>query len=493
MKHLKMPVLVALSMLACVGLAACGNTSLDKESVASSVESSTTSSVSQVSSSDVSSASVEAEKTSRIEAEDAVLKGASVTAVEEAGSNASNGKHVGNLYDGEMRWYVDSSKTATGELTFSLATADADITSFNDWFMVSVNDEVVMPKNTQLTRAGDGWWAWYTYDFNQISLVEGLNRITLAGLSTSASNTNFDYIEIKSAAEVTNHIFAETDNKDYIFNGNDATLFNCSMASETDHNAWRNVHVGGIGEGSKIIYSIHTEAAQTVDLAARVALVTSNDFNAMYSVKVNDADLTIADGTISAEASTAWDSYHLKELGSVALKAGDNTIAFTVKDLPTNFDFLRVSSANEITKSEEEDVDVTGDSYYLEAESGTIVGFNTENNDSAHGGKDVGGVNAGNGSITFSFTAAEATEVSFYISYARSVGFVSTATLTLNDTALTIPSSFKDSGGWGTFEEAKLTNAEVVNGANTLVFANAGGDFGNVDYIRIISPKAITI
>jgi len=498
MKNSKMPVLVVMSMIACMGLAACGNTSSTSPIKTSSSEpasssSEKTSSSENVSSSEKVSSSESAKKnTNRVEAEDAVLKGTNITAVEETGSNASNGKHVGNLYNGEIRWYLDSDKAEKGELSFCFATADAAVSSFNDWFMVSINDEVVMPKTSDLTRTENGWWKWYTYDFNEITLVKGTNTITLAGLQTTANSTNIDYLEISSYATVTEHAFTATDKKDYLFTGDNATLTNCSMTDETNHNAWRNRHVGTISTGSVISYLIHTEAEQTVDLAARVALVTSTDFNEMYSVKINDADLTIADGAIDATASTAWDSYHMKSLGSVKLNSGNNTISFTVKALPTNFDFLRISSTAEVTKGTKIiDSDVTGDSYYLEAEDGTLTGFSTEDNGSAHGGKDVGGVNAGNGSITFAFTSDETATITLYIAYAQPNTFTSTATLALNSVALVIPTSFTSTGGWSTFGEAKLCNTDVKAGANSLVFTNNGGDFGNIDYIRVISPKTI--
>jgi|GEM_PF-4505396 len=494
MRHTKFVPVFTLALLSGIALSACQNQkpSLSSKSSFSSSPAAVSSSskptpVSSSPSEESTSSSEEQPvlSTFRFEAEDALLTpGASIQ--EEAGSNASGGKHVGGLTGGDMRFTFDADAATSGTLSITLALASNSVTSFKDYFMVMVNDEVVTPASDTLAPAAYGWFDWYTFDIGTFDFVPGTNTVTFAALANASAN--YDYIEISSSANLTKHVFGDTEKKDYFFLGKEALLTGCEPGEEKDHNVWLNQKVGGITSSSVITYHIDSPEAQSVDLAARIALVSTTDFNALFSVKVNDADLTLEDGTVSGTASGNWDSYHVKPLGSVNFVKGMNTITFTAKGEPTNFNFLRISAAKEVSVHPEE----SGSSYYLEAESGDYGDLNLETNASAHGGKDIGGLDHSAKQISFTFTSSAALTAACYLSYAYPAALTSNATLTLNGTNIEIPTSFGATGGWASFQEARLGTMTLAAGKNVLVLKNAGGGFGNVDYLRIVTEATIT-
>ena len=495
MRHSKSVSVFVLALLAAFGLASCGKAEASSTSPKTSTSDST-SALDVTSSKDITSSSSKEDVTSstseepahqtfRFEAEDAILTtGAKIQ--EEAGSNASNGKHVGDLTGGNMRFTFDSDSATTGDLTITFSLADAAITSFKDYFMVMVNDEVVNPTSDTLAPSSNGWFSWYTFHIGSFSFVQGTNTVTFAALQNPSAN--YDYIEITSTATMTKHTFRDTDKKDYFFLGKEALLTDCAASTEKDKGVWLNEKVGDITSTSVITYHIDSEEAQSVDLACRIALVSTTDFSALFSVKVNDTDVTLSDSTVPGTASANWDSYHLMNLGTFHFIAGTNTITFTAKGQPTNFNFLRVSASKAVSIHSEE----TGTSYYLEAEDADHTDLTVETNASAHGGKDVGGMDSSTKSITFTFTSSAAASAACYLSYAYPAVLTSNATLTLNGTAVEIPTAFNATGGWADFQEAKLADLTLVSGQNVLVLKNCGAGFGNVDYIRLVTEATIT-
>ena len=143
-------------------------------------------------------------------------------------------------------------------------------------------------------------------------------------------------------------------------------------------------------------------------------------------------------------------------------------------------------------------------SYMFEAEKATYTGAATRYNDTASGASGnsyLGKLAGATWTITFDIDADVACEALLYMRIGRrndrDVVLSSGKTLTLNNNPLSIPTSvvfhqIESESKYMNWEEYEIMMINLEAGHNTLVLANNGSAFTNLDYFRFMSVGTLT-
>ncbi len=134
-----------------------------------------------------------------------------------------------------------------------------------------------------------------------------------------------------------------------------------------------------------------------------------------------------------------------------------------------------------------------GEAVKIEIESGTVEGGEIRSSNCSSGGKHIGGMDGGNGSVTITVnspTAGEGTLVMYYFcAQVRKLG------LDVNGVAQDVI-QVADNDTWGNNNEGEATAHDAITislkeGENTIKFYGLSGENApNVDYIMVTAPEA---
>lgn len=207
---------------------------------------------------------------------------------------------------------------------------------------ISVSEELqltatVLPENT--TRKDVVW------SVNDDTLASINNKGVLIGkdvgevivTATSVSDNN-----IKG----TKTIKITQDKNRQIFEAENAVLEHAAKMNEaTSNNPSGGGYVGQLSSATKVTFNITSEEDTSAVLSIRLALVIERNFDAIFTIKVNDVDIKIDNPNIEGDATGNWFNWVEKQLGTISLKKGENTIVLQGgTNCQTNLDALILSS-----------------------------------------------------------------------------------------------------------------------------------------------------
>ncbi len=247
---------------------------------------------------------------------------------------------------------------------------------FCDAMIVLVNSvEVTSPAVVPASETGkDAWTDWVDVDLGCVELKAGDNEIEfVVGSASQYSGFNLDKIELLSDTELTmihtcNHVCivcGKCTNADCqepacaqkCTGDPHATDFEAEEASVVKGNGRDLILTAGYIErlnqnvGATVTFRIHAASAATVRLFATVSVRPENNkFTDFMTIDVNGEPFE-SEGTIPYAAAVSWRTFKETDLGFISLRAGDNTIVFTVvsaEDIGINFDKITVWSEVEI-------------------------------------------------------------------------------------------------------------------------------------------------
>ncbi len=292
--------------------------------------------------------------------------------------------------------------------------------------------------------------------------------------------------------------------------------------------------------GAKVTFFIKAERATTATL---VVSVSKFDVETVYTdtvyVTLNDDNVkSTAVVPAGAEGKPEWTSFNDKKIGCIQLQKGVNVLEFTNPNggRGYNFDAIRLISESYLEMTEEPPappvphdctqsctvcgkcLDATcdksecvdkcennGTQYKYEAEKVAVLGAGVKGapNPKDSGGKAVGNLSENKGAtLTFKFHAANDCTANLYISSSlrdREIIFTNGFEVTVNGVKVLskpkVPATGTGANDWSRFVEINLGCIALKEGENTVVITVATEDkysCTNIDYLKIVSPEAIT-
>ena len=274
-----------------------------------------------------------------LEAEDASLSGCVIS--EDA--KGSNGKVVGQISNGsKIEYTIVSEKEQTTDLKVVTSVVGNYRLDFDKYFVIQVNGTTIETKGQIEVSENYGYSNYGKIIFNDISLTQGKNVITLTGKEDIM--TNFDYIEINSSNKV--ELYVDVTGESYIFEGETATVTNGIFIND-DANASGGKTLGGVcnNYNATITYKLNSSEATKAKLYVCMALGGQSVDNP-FNLKLNDKDVNIP--TNYQDANANWAHYVEFELGIFDLVSGENILTFTITGGCGNFDYIKLVSPKNI-------------------------------------------------------------------------------------------------------------------------------------------------
>lgn len=430
-----------------------------------------------------------------LEAEDASLSGCVIS--EDA--NGSNGKVVGQISNGsKIEYTIFSEKEQTTDLKVVTSVVGNDRLDFDRYFVIQVNGITVETKGQIEVSENYGYSNYGKIIFNDISLTQGKNVITLTGKEDIM--TNFDKLVIKADNLVKFYVLEieEVTGENYYFEEDVAILQagkSGGFRKENNDNARNKVVLGNAfnNEGATITYKLNALEATKATMFINMAIggtFTDNPFK----ISLNDVDLEIP--TSYKDSQGNWT--HLKEykVALLNLIQGENVLVITITGGCGNFDYVKLVSPKslEIVKDEPS---IKGTEYRFEAEHAKIenCAVNSENNGSS-GGNQVGGINSSS-KITYDITSSNKQTVSLklriIIAGSDRLLLAKSFVLKVNDQEITSDAEFTCDGnyGWSCWGELVIENVNLNEGNNVIVLQAVEGVMTNVDCISIYAENDV--
>ena len=430
-----------------------------------------------------------------LEAEDASLSGCVIS--EDA--NGSNGKVVGQISNGsKIEYTIFSEKEQTTDLKVVTSVVGNDRLDFDKYFVIQVNGITVETKGQIEVSENYGYSNYGKIIFNDISLTQGKNVITLTGKEDIM--TNFDKLVIKADNLVKFYVLEieEVTGENYYFEEDVAILQagkSGGFRKENNDNARNKVALGNAfnNEGATITYKLNAFEATKATMFINMAIggtFTDNPFK----ISLNDADLEIP--TSYKDSQGNWTHFKEYKVALLNLIQGENVLVITITGGCGNFDYVKLVSPKslEIVKDEPS---IKGTEYRFEAEHAKIenCAVNSENNGSS-GGNQVGGINSSS-KITYDITSSNKQTVSLklriIIAGSDRLLLAKSFVLKVNDQEITSDAEFTSDGnyGWSCWGELVIENVNLNEGNNVIVLQAVEGVMTNVDCISIYAENDV--
>lgn len=426
----------------------------------------------------------------RFEAEDAKL--VSCAAMQEANSGASNLKHVGQLSkDSSLTFSVDSQEATKAKLYATVAVVVSE--SINDMFEVMVNDQAVEIADPIIKyEGGKGWFAWGQVLIGDVDLVAGQNTIVFDGVEPC--QTNFDYIELKATCPITKYIpLIET-----VFEAEESTFTGAAISNEANSNASNGKFLGQISGDTVATFEVVSKA-QTAKLSICLAVAAAENLNNIFTVKVNNTELTFADDHINYTGDKGWFNWTLFDAGEITLIEGTNEITLSgVPGAQTNFDYIKIAAISEVTAYVSNAKDYIFEGEKAALTGGVFGGIGVKNDDAgALNQTSLQNVNLNVGAtITYTITSSQATskaKVSVSLAFGSAGGRSNIFKVIVNDKEIPNANVYEDpDGNWAHYKLFEVGGTSLLEGVNTVKF-EVTGDCGNYDYLMISSPTELAL
>lgn len=431
-----------------------------------------------------------------LEAEDASLSGCVIS--EDA--KGSNGKVVGQISNGsKIEYTIVSEKEQTTDLKVVTSVVGNDRLDFDRYFAIQVNGITVETKGQIEVSENYGYSNYGKIIFNDISLTQGKNVITLTGKEDIM--TNFDKLVIKADNLVKFYVLEieEVTGENYYFEEDVAILQagkSGGFRKENSDNARNKVALGNAfnNEGATITYKLNALEATKATMFINMAIggtFTDNPFK----ISLNDVDLEIP--TSYKDSQGNWTHFKEYKVALLNLIQGENVLVITITGGCGNFDYVKLVSPKNIETIKEEEPSIKGIEYRFEAEHAKIenCAVNSENNGSS-GGNQVGGINSSS-KITYDITSLAKQTVSLklriIIAGSDRLLLAKSFTLKINDQEITSDKEFTCDGnyGWSCWGELVIENVNLNEGNNVIVLQAVEGVMTNVDCISIYAENDV--
>ena len=259
--------------------------------------------------------------------------------------------------------------------------------------------------------------------------------------------------------------------------------------------------------------------AAACDLDMTTWAIKDMDLGECLSLKLNNVAVNLTGKILPGNSTFNFNNYVEVDLGKVNLTAGENSFVFTAVGQGPNVDCLRltlpeVSKVTPVADNTATEQGVT----YLEFEDAELVrpegadatqNLVVEDGETAHGGKSLGYVNAGN-KVTLKFNASADGKANLRLTAAATKFFFDMATFTmgiddhpleecltikLNDKAIdltdiVLPGNTENN--YKNWHDIDFGDVEVKAGLNTLVF-DISAQGPNLDCVKIKGTSSVTI
>ena len=444
-------------------------------------------------------------------------------------NDAENEKCIGYIDGANTQQTIIWSFEATEEtyVELSLETSvNRGGSSFADLWELTFNDQPIETEGYTVVYAGDTSAGVYaTYTFSTVAFVKaqpGLNTFMMVHKNTTMGYNlrSLDLIYqngtlTAAQAERPDGDIGElpdepvTEGDTYVFESENATLTSGgsgNMSPQENANASGGVALGNVfnNYNATISFGIYAAADCTAALNAAIAFGAVTDYVGIFTLEVNGESVPV-NLTYTPQGTADWSTFEDFWVTNVDLKAGNNTITFTITGGCGNFDCIKLVSPAELTAAKEEPEEpeepiTEGQSYKFNGEDAEFTAGSTglpsvNNEATADGGVAIGNIcNNYNATLTFKVNAAEAGKAGLYMQMALGASpSENILTLTVNGKEVAVPASFTSVGAanWTTYESFWLANVDLVAGENTIVITVTGG-CGNFDYLEFISPVEVT-
>lgn len=431
-----------------------------------------------------------------LEAEDASLSGCVIS--EDA--KGSNGKVVGQISNGsKIEYTIVSEKEQTTDLKVVTSVVGNDRLDFDRYFAIQVNGITVETKGQIEVSENYGYSNYGKIIFNDISLTQGKNVITLTGKEDIM--TNFDKLVIKADNLVKFYVLEieEVTGENYYFEEDVAILQagkSGGFRKENSDNARNKVALGNAfnNEGATITYKLNALEATKATMFINMAIggtFTDNPFK----ISLNGVDLEIP--TSYKDPQGNWTHFQEYKVALLNLVQGENEVVITITGGCGNFDYVKLVSPKNIEIVKEEEPAIKGTEYRFEAEYAKIenCAVNSEENGSS-GGSQVGGINS-NSKITYDITSLAKQTVSLklriIIAGSDRLLLAKSFTLKINDQEITSDKEFTCDGnyGWSCWGELVIENVNLNEGNNVIVLQAVKDVMTNVDCISIYAENDV--